>query len=123
MITLNRYYADNGIQVRNHLEGHAVLYRACDECDESGHVTVVVWPYRIVKYTPCGAWIETYAGGKQRFVNLRDHVKTWASTTIPSAVDRLYHRKRRQIEIIRWQRDIAERAIDIIEHYRQRNTL
>lgn len=66
--------------------------RACEHYTE-----ICVERHVILRYTPCGAWIDTYAG--ERFVNLRS-TKQWASVTEAEAIDQLYHRKQSEVRIL-----------------------
>lgn len=74
----------------------ACLLRASGRASD-GNVEIVVERHAILRYTPAGAWIDTYGG--KRFVNLRAS-KQWASATEAEAIDQLYHRKRAQVRIL-----------------------
>lgn len=62
-----------------------------------GYVEIVLEHHAILRYTPCGAWVDTFAG--EKFVNLRAG-KQWASATETEAIDQLYYRKRKQVKIL-----------------------
>lgn len=91
--TLRTRYEAGGLKPTR---GHAHLLRASGWARE-GHVEIRLEHHAILRYTPCGAWVDTWAG--ERFVNLRAG-KQWASTTEAEAVDQLYHRKRAQVRIL-----------------------
>lgn len=74
----------------------AHLLRASGRAADS-QVEIVLERHVILRYTPCGAWIDTWAG--DRFVNLRAE-KQWASATEDEAVAQLHHRKRAQVRIL-----------------------
>lgn len=74
----------------------ACLLRASGRVSD-GNVEIVVERHAILRYTPCGAWIDRFGG--EKFVNLRAG-KQWASVTETEAVDQLYHRKRTQVRIL-----------------------
>ena len=75
----------------------AVLLRASGRATDAQDVEIVVEQHKVLSYTPCGAWIETW--GKKRFVNLRAG-KQWASADEAEAIDQLWHRKRAQVRIL-----------------------
>lgn len=89
------------------------LYRAeahptGDELWDGVSVQIYMREIQIVKYTPCGVWISEW--GKERFVNLRAG-RQYASTTEREAKLNLYYRKRRQLQIIAYQQQVAEIAV------------
>jgi hypothetical protein len=82
----------------------AHLLRASGRSSE-GATEIVLERHAILRYTPCGVWIDTWKGDK--YVNLRAG-KQWASTSEAEAIDQLYHRKRAQVRILRTQLADAE---------------
>lgn len=75
--------------------------------------------YRIIKRTPCGAWISlgyppfsVIDNMHRKFVNLKAN-KQFACETEERALESFYARKRRQIKILRAQLRRAERAVEL----------
>lgn len=66
----------------------------------SGTSYVHLYAYRVAKETPCGVWLDTFAG--RRFV-LRDARKRWACPTKEEALESFRARKERQLKILRAQ--------------------
>lgn len=92
------------------------LYRAeaqpkGDECWDGVSVEIYMREIPVIKYTACGVWVSEW--GRERFVNLRGS-KQYASTTHTEAKRNLYYRKRRQIQIITYQLQVAELAVEIL---------
>lgn len=77
-------------------QDRAHLLRASGRAAE-GVVEIVLERHAIIRYTPCGAWVDTF--GREKFVNLRAG-KQWASATDTEAIDQLYYRKRKQVSIL-----------------------
>lgn len=105
------------IRTNDHLEGKAVLWRATTHCTEAGDTFIELWPWKIIRYTTCGAWIDdhrTWDGSKGRFVNLRC-TKKFACPTKEEALLRLYHRKRFQIDRIEWELEQAKLTLEILK--------
>lgn len=102
-------------------DGQDVLWRAecrsyayCVNADYDEWATTsprleVRW-YRVIRRTPCGARLET---GK--FVNLRNHVKEWASETAEEAIRHLKARRKKQIRILSAQMASAKEELRIAE--------
>lgn len=74
-----------------------VLLRASGRHYGDDSIEINVERHIVLRYTPCGAWIDTWAG--ERFVNLRCG-KQWASTTEAEAIDQLWHRKQSEVKIL-----------------------
>lgn len=94
-----RHYDGGPLRCTEEWDGppvRACLLRASGRASE-GNVEIVVERHAILRYTPTGAWIDTYDG--EKFISLRS-VKQWASATEAEAVDQLYHRKRAQVRIL-----------------------
>lgn len=92
-------YAGGQIHVIDGWDGpafKACLVRASGRAS-AGQVEIVIEHHAVIRYTPCGAWIDTWEGDK--FVNLRAE-KQWASATEAEAIDQLYYRKHKQVRIL-----------------------
>ena len=90
------------------------LYRAeahpCgDEYWDGYSVEICIRQLTVVKYTAAGVWISDY--GCERFINLRAS-KQYASVTEREAKLNLYFRKLRQLQIVQYQKQVAEIAVD-----------
>lgn len=87
-------YYSGGPQDRHDV---ALLLRASGRGYENGDIIIQIERHVILRYTACGAWIDTWNG--ERFVNLKAS-KQWASTTEAEAIDQLWHRKQTQVCIL-----------------------
>lgn len=76
--------------------------------DEYGGVAVRLYEHRVLKTTPCGAWIDHF--GARRFVK-SDARKRFACPTKEEAMVSFIARKRRQAAILRGQLDGVEEAL------------
>jgi hypothetical protein len=87
----------------------------CDEYDNPypSVLQVYLHSYRVLKYTPKGAWIATLMG--KRFVLLTAR-KRWACPTIDEARDSFNARKNKQIQIYSGRVVRAQRAIVMASH-------
>jgi hypothetical protein len=88
------------------------LYRVESTYVEGGGTKVYIEAYKVASKTKCGVWI--YVGSKQRFVNL-ELTKKFAYPTKEEAISGFIARKKRQIQILRGQLDLAEESIDIVK--------
>ena len=74
-----------------------------------GEVRVHSWKFKVVKRTPCGAWIYDHLHDRRRFVNLKAHRK-FAYEQEEDALIGFYFRKLAQIKHNKRRLDRAERA-------------
>ena len=90
----------------------AVLYRADARTYGGDLVSVLFTTFRVLSYTPCGAWIET-AEDKKKFVNLRA-ARQFACASRKEALVSLKMRRNRQIKILSNQLACAEIELDYL---------
>lgn len=77
------------------VEGLGYWYRINDDWDRwRGGACPTVEKVPVLKYTKCGAWVETFLG-RRRFVNLKT-TKRWACPTIGEAIESFEARKKSQ---------------------------
>ncbi len=98
-----------------------VLWRADAHTynEDSYDVKIYLVACEIISYTPCGVWVSGsgYGNRGKRFVNLRNEGgRKWAYQTKDEAIRAVYYRKRRQLQIIEYQQQIANNAIALIKH-------
>lgn len=102
---------------------HDVLYRFQNHglrCDRE----VILHKYRVIKRTPCGAWIREYEWeeGKGRWVSLNAR-KQYACNTEEKALKSFLRRKRCEIAWNRLRMERAESAIRYAEvHFSKSQT-
>lgn len=87
------------------------LYRVVDYRDSSpSGVNVMCISYPIVRYTPCGAWIQCNdVNSGKKFVKLEAH-KKYAHASVAEAIESFIRRKKRQQDILRNQLKRASAA-------------
>lgn len=90
----------------------AVLFRAVGRADTYCDAGYYFQAYRILSYTPAGAWIDLGGSGK-RFVNLRA-VKQWACATKAEALYCLKRRTQRRVVILSNQLAAAEAILEAL---------
>jgi hypothetical protein len=97
------------------VEGWPVLYRASGNyCQRGARIELSIHRHPILSYTPSGCWIGTWGGKK--FVNLRAN-KQWASTDEAEAIDQLWYRKRKQVQILAQWLQEAEEVQGVLEKH------
>jgi len=83
--------------------------------------TVKLRRYRVVKETPCGAWIDGYYHSdwvitcKKRFVNLKSQ-KKFATVTKEEALKQFIYRKSKQVSILSGQLDLVKAALELAKN-------
>ena len=92
--------------------------RISGSVDEDGylwgrHLTLYLSKFKILKRTPCGAWID-FGYHEKKFVNLKA-TKQYACETPEKALKSFIFRKKRQIKILSTQLNDASTALRIAE--------
>lgn len=90
------------------MSGPQVLYRYQESYYSENTVMLVLSTFRVLRTTPCGAWVENY--GRERFVLLTAR-KKFACATQEEALASFRARKRRQISILRARLAAARAAL------------
>lgn len=117
----SQYYTDvPGWLIR----AEAVRYSGCSITEWGGedyYVTdpaVELFAFPVRRYTPCGATLlNIWSGARERFVNLQDPRKQWASRTAREAIEQLVERRKRQRWILERQLQRAadeQRVADVV---------
>lgn len=78
----------------------------------SGRLHITIYPYRVLRHTPKGVWLEDHTQPGGRFV-LKDSRKRFACPTKEEAIESFIARKRRQCEILKAQLDHVERVLTV----------
>lgn len=75
--------------------------------------------FRVLRWTPCGARLAGWSGGSsgtsERWVDLRDGHKQWASRTAAEALEQFRQRRKAQVYILKRQLRRAERELALAE--------
>ena len=80
--------------------------------------TVRLRRYRVVKETPCGAWIDEsdwVITRKNRFVNLKSQ-KKFATVTKEEALKQFIYRKSKQVSILSGQLELVKAALELAKN-------
>jgi len=96
-------------------EDWPVLLRAsAGFCQYGARIEISIHRHPVISYTPSGAWIATWGGKK--FVNLKAN-KQWASADEAEAIDQLYYRKRKQVQILSARLAEAKEVKGVLEKH------
>lgn len=107
-------YDEQG-RYQGNTEGWPVLLRASGGfCQYGARIEMSIHRHPILSYTPSGVWIGTW--GDKKFVNLRA-MRQWASADEAEAIDQLWHRKRKQVQILASRLAEAEEVQGVLEKH------
>jgi hypothetical protein len=90
-------------------------YRVDFLIDEDNVERAYVQRFTVIKKTPCGAWIQASGYNiRKRFI-LDSSLKKYAYPTIDQARAGFVARKLRQIQILKWKIECAERGMEFMK--------